>query len=473
MYRFRAGVVVVVLAATFSSPFIVSAQVGAESGFNQFSGGCHQITAEEIAGLKAMGATIPSNGLFCDKDKPLLYGGCSESPYPYLKTKDRTGRADSISGLNSDFACRMMKFFKAADAAGQNVAITSAYRSEALQKVLYDKYIACGRCGAPVAPPGKSKHGFGLAIDLWMNGQKIPTNTAQCIANNPVCKWVHANYSQYGLRFPMEYEPWHIEPSGAVNGRQQPLPEGGWQSDDTGSRYTNTSSQYSPSMWNPSMAPTPQMFSPLGSTGAPSPTGSTVPSQTGSTGSTGQTYDPNAYLPTNYNSIPLPTASSSIFTVPPPYVYPLSTSLTTGTQTNNYYDRLNMLASTSQSTGASTATGGSTNTGSSTQLNDNLFDIDNGTSNTGGANLDDNRPIVISTTSVAINPIHVTQTFSGSQPQPVATTSLKANQNQSLIITLLTAVRDLLVSYLKFLKAQPTYGFQGAWKPAQSGALYR
>lgn len=471
MHRFRAGIAAALLATSISSPFIASAQVGAQTSFNQFTGGCHQITAEETAGLKATGATIPSNGLFCDKDKPLLYGGCPESPYPYLQTKNKTGLTTAVSGLNSDFACRMSKLFKAADAAGINIAIGSGFRDIPHQTRLYNAYIACGKCGAPVAKPGSSKHNFGLAIDLNFANKKSPRDLAQCAAM-PECKWTHENNTKFGTRFPMSYEPWHIEPSGTVNGMQQPLPQGGWTGDQSTIPYSNTGA-FNPATWSPSMAPQPQQFSPLGATGQPSATGTSVPTEIGT--SPTQTYDPNAYLPTNYNSIPLPTATSSIFTVPPPYSFPLSTSTNTGdSQANNYYERLQLLASSSQ-TGTSASTGSSlTGSASSTQLNSDLYDIDYGSSNTGGSNLDDNTPIAIATNSVAINPIHVTETFTGTNKPPQTTsTGLSTSQNQSIIMTLLTAVRDLLVSYVKLLKSQTTYGFQGAWQPAQSGAVYR
>ncbi len=462
MYRFRASIASALLVASITVTFTANAQ--GTYGDDSIPAGCHPITAAERAALQAMGATIPSNGMYCDKDKALLNGGCAENPYPYLQSKNKTGRPDSVSGLNSDFACRMYKFMKAADAAGMNLAIGSGYRSMDMQKGMYQKYLACGKCGAPVAPPGVSKHNFGLAVDLHYNGQlgnfvsKSPQNTPMCIQRIPACSWAHANYSSFGLRYPMTYEPWHIEPSGAVNGRQQPLPEGGWQSDDSGARYTNTGAPYNPATWNPSMAPQPQMFSPLGSSG--SPTGSSAPTQTGTV--TNPTY---TNTPANYDAIPLPTATSSIFTAPPPYTFPTSTSTNIGggSDTQSYYEKLLLMASSS-STGTSAPTGGSL-TGSSTQLNDDLYDIDTGSTQTGGTNTQEGTLAVIATNSVAINPIHVTQTFSGTNnPPQTASTGLSSAQNKSLIVALLTTLRDLLVSYLNFLKSQPKYGFQGSWQ---------
>lgn len=236
------------------------------------STGCRPITQAEIEGIRAMGATIPTNGQFCDKDKPLLYGSCPESPYPYLQTKNKTGRPDTISGLNSDFACRLYKFMKAADGAGMNITIGSGYRSVQHQTQLYNAYVAGGKRGAPVAAPGRSKHNFGLAVDLRYDGQhsnfsKGAGNTPECIRRLKSCKWAHENYSKFGLRYPMAVEPWHAEPSGAVSGKAQPTPQGGgWQSDSSATPYTGPSGALSDSPGTPLSG-----ASPLGQQGFSNP----------------------------------------------------------------------------------------------------------------------------------------------------------------------------------------------------------
>ncbi len=448
MQRLRAGITFVLLAASITSPFIANAQVGAQTSLSQFGSGCHPITAEETAGLKAMGATIPANGQFCDKDKPLLNGGCDENPYPYLQTKNKTGRPDAVSGLNSDFACRMSKFFKAATAEGMNISIGSGYRSIAHQTSLYNAYIACGKCGAPVAPPGRSKHNFGLAIDLSFNGRPLPRTLAIC-SGIPECKWAHSNEAKFGLRYPMDYEPWHIEPSGTVNGKQQPLPEGGWNGDQNQTPYTNNGTPYNPNMWQPQTPPPqPQQFSPLGGSGN---TGASTPTQTTSG---------NQYLPTNYDGTPVPIDT---------YV---PTSSGTSTATSTVTTKINNGPSAAEQidlmTGGSNSYNGSqsspTSTSAPTRLNDDLNDI--GSTNTGGANISDD--LVdgrLAENSVALNPIHVTQTFSGNEPTVVqATSGANAAANKSLIVALLTTLRDLLVSFVNVLKSQNSYGFEGAWR---------
>jgi peptidoglycan LD-endopeptidase CwlK len=58
------------------------------------------------------------------------------------------------------------------DRRGFNPQVTSGLRSRASQAKLYDDYIH-GRSKLPAAPPGRSAHEYGLAIDVWAgNGQQ-------------------------------------------------------------------------------------------------------------------------------------------------------------------------------------------------------------------------------------------------------------------------------------------------------------
>jgi hypothetical protein len=48
------------------------------------------------------------------------------------------------------------------------------------------------------AKPGHSNHEFGLALDITYE-------------NAATRRWVHANAHRFGLWFPMDYEPWHVQ----------------------------------------------------------------------------------------------------------------------------------------------------------------------------------------------------------------------------------------------------------------------
>jgi hypothetical protein len=51
--------------------------------------------------------------------------------------------------------------------------------------------------GNPANPPGTSEHEFGRAADLESDPETL--------------RWMRENAEQYGLRFPYEKEPWHVE----------------------------------------------------------------------------------------------------------------------------------------------------------------------------------------------------------------------------------------------------------------------
>lgn len=87
-----------------------------------------------------------------------------------------------------------------------NVLINSGARSYQKQAELFKeavaKYGSEDAARKHVAPPGKSQHNHGTAIDL-------------SYLSPAARKWVHDNAKEYGLWFPMDYEPWHIEPVGS------------------------------------------------------------------------------------------------------------------------------------------------------------------------------------------------------------------------------------------------------------------
>jgi LAS superfamily LD-carboxypeptidase LdcB len=106
-------------------------------------------------------------------------------------------------GLDPNFNAAVQRMMK--DAPG-SIKINSGYRSVERQAQLWaealKKYGSPERARKWVAPPGKSNHGRGIAMDLGY-------------ANPQVKAWVHANAKNYGLHFPLGHEPWHIEPIGS------------------------------------------------------------------------------------------------------------------------------------------------------------------------------------------------------------------------------------------------------------------
>ena len=80
---------------------------------------------------------------------------------------------------------------------GNRYRVSVGYRDPATQARLYHLYIT-GQRNIVAAPPGRSKHQYGLAADL------SPSTTA---AHRAIGRGV-------GLYWPMSYEPWHVQPIG-------------------------------------------------------------------------------------------------------------------------------------------------------------------------------------------------------------------------------------------------------------------
>jgi hypothetical protein len=77
-------------------------------------------------------------------------------------------------------------------ATGKKIKINSAFRDPEKQKELYDKWIASGKQGKPVAPPGQSLHNQGAAVDIQnYNDQEAikafnDQGLSQKVKNDPV-----------------------------------------------------------------------------------------------------------------------------------------------------------------------------------------------------------------------------------------------------------------------------------------------
>lgn len=128
--------------------------------------------------------------------------------------------ADRLQDMQQDFQIEGQPGF----------SINSGYRSPERQAQLFNAAVA--KYGSPdaarkwVAPPGHSMHNSGLAADLAFAPGAMST--------------VHALAPQYGLKFPMPYENWHIEPVETRGGTPGATalayaPAGGTPSDVTGS----------------------------------------------------------------------------------------------------------------------------------------------------------------------------------------------------------------------------------------------
>lgn len=126
-------------------------------------------------------------------------------------------RADSFTGLNPEFASRVANMLVAAEADGINLRITSAYRSNELQAALFaravERYGSEAAARKWVAPPGRSQHNTGMAVDFASASGGLLRD-----AGSAEAKWLQANAERFGLHLPMSWEPWQVEMSGSRGG---------------------------------------------------------------------------------------------------------------------------------------------------------------------------------------------------------------------------------------------------------------
>lgn len=101
----------------------------------------------------------------------------------------RTRLADLIASAPPDIA--------------KGLGIYSGYRSTETQATLFANSDGSGKM---VARPGHSLHEQGLAADLSYNGVSLAK------APPEVIEWVKENVGKVGLKLPMSYENWHVEP---------------------------------------------------------------------------------------------------------------------------------------------------------------------------------------------------------------------------------------------------------------------
>lgn len=136
-------------------------------------------------------------------------------------------RPDSFTGLNPEYAQRVAQMLQAAEVelGPRALTITSAYRSPELQARLYQdaikKYGSEAAARKWVAPPGRSRHNSGTAVDF-----ADPNGGLLRDANSPQARWIAENAGRFGLAVPMSWEPWQVEFAGdRAGGAPAPSPQ--------------------------------------------------------------------------------------------------------------------------------------------------------------------------------------------------------------------------------------------------------
>lgn len=174
----------------------------AGDAINNFVGGAGKIAGGTIDQLKSayQSAAFGSMG-----------GSAAMAPTVVGRTMDVAGKSVAqivdglIDGIHPDFQARLQAWNAEL---GNKFDITAGYRSMSQQAYLYDRWQRRVPGQAQAAPPGRSNHNYGLAVDL---------NPSRTTPSD------RAAGAKYGLRWPMSFEPWHVEPNEASLWRQMML----------------------------------------------------------------------------------------------------------------------------------------------------------------------------------------------------------------------------------------------------------
>lgn len=92
------------------------------------------------------------------------------------------GGTIKLAGLYPEWAAWCRWVMDELKRRGFSGTITSGKRSSVEQSRLYQAYLDRGRTGLPAAPPGRSAHEYGLAIDFVVDQGKTSPQQRQVIA---------------------------------------------------------------------------------------------------------------------------------------------------------------------------------------------------------------------------------------------------------------------------------------------------
>lgn len=163
-----------------------------------------------------IGGTGENNSVGSGTYKVEYRDGTFYIPNARATSDSHTPRQSGISGTNPEFGRRLEAFIADAKKAGYTITITEGFRPYSTQASYWNSSTrACSERQKWVACPGGSRHGWGIAADLAYNGTGCSSGGWNC---NAAAKWAHDNAANYGLKYRLSNEPWHIEPDNISGG---------------------------------------------------------------------------------------------------------------------------------------------------------------------------------------------------------------------------------------------------------------
>mgnify|MGYP006136708013 CR=1 FL=1 len=186
----------------------------------------NQPTVAQEAKLGENTIAIPNYELFktgnvwalISKKHPLT----GEAGYDLIDIPVAHGDSDSPMKIARNISDGLERLVNAAEADGEPLMVSSAYRSLQEQEELYDEFVAKnGREMAAlyVSPVGSSEHHTGLSVDFSSVSNDCSEDSDSCSLSQTAAAWLANNAHRFGFiqRYPqgkqditgVGYEPWH------------------------------------------------------------------------------------------------------------------------------------------------------------------------------------------------------------------------------------------------------------------------
>lgn len=152
------------------------------------------------------------------KDRPLK----GEAGHELIDIPVAHGDENASMKIAKEISDELETLVNAADADGESLMVSSAYRSLEEQRTIHDEYVAkWGEAAAQqyVLPVGASEHHTGLSVDFSSVSDECADDSDTCSLSTSAATWLAGNAWKYGfiLRYPdgkrditgVGFEPWH------------------------------------------------------------------------------------------------------------------------------------------------------------------------------------------------------------------------------------------------------------------------
>lgn len=147
----------------------------------------------------------------------------AEAGYTLVDIPVAHGDEDLPMKVATDISDELQQIVNAAEADGETLMVSSAYRSLKEQQELYDQFVVKnGETLAKqyVSPVGASEHHTGLSVDFSSLSDECADDSNSCSLSQSGAAWLAENAAAYGFiqRYPqgeqavtgVAFEPWHF-----------------------------------------------------------------------------------------------------------------------------------------------------------------------------------------------------------------------------------------------------------------------